>query len=45
MATFSLLIVNCLFHLNGVLHRFQLYISHILATVHIIHVFPEFHQY
>ena len=45
MATFSLLIVNCLFCLNGVLRRFQQYFSPITATVHIIHVFPGFHQY
>ena len=31
--------------LNGVLHHFQQYISHITATSHIIHVFPGFHQY
>ena len=31
--------------LNGVLRRFQQYFSHITATVHIIHVFPGFHQY
>ena len=31
--------------LNGVLRHFQQYFSHIMATVHIIHVFPGFHQY
>ena len=31
--------------LNGVLRRFQQYFSRITATVHIIHVFPGFHQY
>ena len=31
--------------LNGVLRCFQQYFSHIMATVHIIHVFPAFHQY
>ena len=31
--------------LNGVLGRFQQYFSHITAIVHIIHVFPGFHQY
>ena len=31
--------------LNGVLRRFQQYFSHIMATVHIIHVFPGFHEY
>ena len=31
--------------LNGVLRRFQQYFSHIIMTVHFIHLFPGFHQY
>ena len=31
--------------LNGVLRSFQQYFSHIMATAHIIPVFPGFHQY
>ena len=31
--------------LVGVLRRFQRYFSHITATAHIIHFFPEFDQY
>ena len=31
--------------LNGVLRHFQQYFSHIMATAHIIHVFPGFYQY
>ena len=44
--------VNCLTKmiswivlLNGVLHHFQQYFSHIRGTVHIIHVYPGFQQY
>ena len=30
--------------LNGVLRRFQQYLSHIMTSAHIFHVFPGFHQ-
>ena len=31
--------------LNGVLHCFQQYFSHVAATAHTFHAFPGFHQY
>ena len=34
-----------IFRLNGDLRCFQQYFSHITATVHMVHVFPGFHQY